>query len=652
MVVFASSTLVFGGEALVVASALLVVGYLIARAAGTLLGADLDGVHYAGLALFGLAFLILVLMLAQIATGGAVFSHPLVVRAAALGVAVATLVVLLLRRGGRQAAGGKEWAGLGTVCVGAAAVWCSPIFSALPVGYTGDTKYHLISAGQLLDGGSTPTTYVIGNAPNGYPWLFHAVLAFFADLTPGGRAADALSPVMVCLVVGGVASFFALGRELTRCRRGAFFMALFGSMTGGFGFWITQGPALVSARAGTGGSLSSARYTGDFVMVRSYNLAFHNLAPPLPRDLCFALLPCFLLLLLLGMTQSAPALLLGAGITAGLIGVAGGESFFVALGVELGAIVVGDHRRSRLAALLLLPTLGIYSLWAGPMIYNYFQFGGFNDLSDRLVALPPLAILGAWGIVTPLAAYGAWRSFSALRSSVAARLMFVVLVVTGGALVAATISSRFLGPGFQTLGRAHRYWPLLYLALALYAAVGADDLLAGLRVRARFPALVAGGLIVAAAVTSPVLGTMRYPDIVPRDPMLVPTLAGSETVLSALSPHPGGDCKVSVPRPLAQLTAVFTGYRVLFVPGSPVHQGRLRWPNVPGFATFKTRRAFNTRLTDGTPSPALIRRGEKRFGIDAVVEPPGRVRALKGIKTEITPGNYTVLWLERECSSG
>jgi hypothetical protein len=289
------------------------------------------------------------------------------------------------------------------------------------------------------------------------------------------------------------------------------------------------------------------------------------------------------------------------------------------------------------------PTMTIFLLWAGPMVVNYFQLGGFNDLSDNLVALPMTAILGAWGIVTPLAAVGAWWVFRDLRRSVSARLLLVIFIATGAALIAATLAARILGPGFQTIGRAHRYWPLFYLSLALLAAVGAEGLVS--RCAARW-AVAAGGLavvIVAFAVISPVLGTKRYPEIAPQTPMLTSTLRGHPSILSALSPLPGGKCQVAVPPGIAQLASLYSGYRVLFTGGSATHPGRLRWRQVPGFAGYRLRRSLNDELTNGHPSRSALHEARARFGIDAIVHRVGSASQAPSLH------GFVLRWLDRAC---
>lgn len=137
------------------------------------------------------------------------------------------------------------WLGFGVVVVGLV-LWSYPTLEAFPLHYSPDTRAHMGWAHQLLNGSPTPTAALSGEIANFYPWLFHVFTALVALFTPGGNPFDALVPVHFLFVAGVVLGLFALGREFGSGPVPPVAAALFGALTGGFGFFVARGPEIVS----------------------------------------------------------------------------------------------------------------------------------------------------------------------------------------------------------------------------------------------------------------------------------------------------------------------------------------------------------------------------------------------------------------------
>lgn len=135
------------------------------------------------------------------------------------------------------------------------------------------------------------------------------------------------------------------------------------------------------------------------------------------------------------------------------------------------------------------------SLWQIPLVVNYVRIGGFVNTASPPVALGPLSILGGWGIVTPFALLGlAWTRGQ--RELPMVKAITTLLVVGVGFVMLCWLFPRFGGAGFTTLGRPHRYWPLVHIGIVLFAALGASRLLAIVSQRSRYAAVAVGALTV------------------------------------------------------------------------------------------------------------------------------------------------------------
>jgi hypothetical protein len=616
-----------------------------------------DPVARWALAFPAVVLMALAMMLVHIASRGALFHSAAAVRVW-IGLVAAGLLV-------RWLATRERADGLGTlqrrdlllavaVSVLVALVWGSPVFRMLPVAVPGDASLHAGWAEQLINGESTPSAPLTGEIPNYYPWLYHALLALTTHLTPGGHALIGLAPLHLFQVLGLAASLFGIGHLFAGRWAGAS-VAVLGAAAGGWGFTVVDGLDLVTnPRADEGAAATT--YLGDLLLVRSYNASFMNLAPVYPRDVALALLAgaIFALARALGSGRGLDAVV--AGVLLGLVGLTQTDAFAVGLlAAAFLALLAPRGRRLRTAAAFLLPALALFSLWAVPLALSYVRLGGFVDTTVvGPIVLPAWAVLGAWGIVTPLAVAGAIRATRSLGDPVV-RTVAALLAAAGAVLVASVLVSGLVGEGFETISRQHRYWPLLCLPLGILAGLGAHWLGTLVRARSRAAAWVGGAVVLALAFPSPVIASLALPSAFPASPSLTRALEGDpEEALNALSDYGEGLCAAAVPRPL--LAFSYTGFRFLLVPSDrrEENDARIRWAEIYDEIVPQEQRARDDELLlSGSATPEQFAAIVDRYGLDVVIVPlesagSDAFRGLSGRRVRLEGEEY-VLFGVRPC---
>jgi hypothetical protein len=512
------------------------------------------------------------------------------------------------------------------LAIGASALvtlaWFSPIVRAFPLATGGDVALHAGWTEQLLNGEAMPSSPLTGDVPNYYPWLYHALLAVVTHLTPEGHPFEALAPLQILQVLGVAAALFAVGHQLAGRWCGCA-TALLGAAAGGWGFFLARGAELVVDPRREEGS-AATRYAGDLLRVRSYNVSFQNLTPPYPRDVALALLIGVIVLLVrAGRTGRGIDYAL-AGVVLGLVGLTQTDAFLVGL---LAALLVAGlapaGRRLRTGATTLVPAALMFLLWAGPIAWWYARLGGFVDVTrDPPVEMPVWAILGGWGIVTPLAGLGAVRAYR-LRGDSRMRVVIAVLFAAALVLAGSALVPALLGEGFETIGRDHRYWPLLCLGLALLAGQGAY--LVGVRVQRRSPAGVwaLAAALVLVALPSPLLASWALPSKVPLSDAVVSGLRGNpHSGLALLRDYGEGGCSVATP--LSWRAFAYTGFHQLLVgdPGRQPNAARIRWADIYEQIVPESERVRDDALLNfGSVTDSAFQAIVARYGLDAVVVP-------------------------------
>jgi hypothetical protein len=577
------------------------------------------------LAFPAVVFLAFAMMLVQIASRGAFFHNPAAVRVV-VALIVAGLVVRWLV--GRMWTPGSRFRGRRDLllAIGASllvtAVWGSPVFRMLPVAVPGDASLHAAWAEQLINGEATPSGSLTGDIPNYYPWLYHGLLALITHLSPGGHTLIGLAPLHLLQVLGMAAALFGIGHLFAGRWAGAS-VAVLGAATGGWGWTVVGGLDLVTNPRANGGA-DATTYLGDLLLVRSYNASFANLAPSFPRDVALALLAGALF----AMARAARSGLLRdyaiAGVVLGLVGLTQTDSFVVGLlTAPLLAAVAPRGRRLRTAAALLLPALALFAVWAVPLAVSYVRLGGFVDTTIvGPIVLPAWAIFGAWGIVVPFALAGTYRAFRSLGHPVV-RVIAASLAAAAIVLTVSILVSGIVDEGFETLGRQHRYWPLLCLPLGILAGLGAHWLGSLLRERSSVAAWALGACVLGLAFPSPIIASLALPKAFPGSLSLTRALEGDpDEALNAVSDYGDGICDAAVPRPL--LFYSYTGFHFLVVPNDRrvENDARIRWTDIyQHIVPQHERLRDDDLLMGGSASPEEFDQIVQRYGLDIIVVP-------------------------------
>jgi hypothetical protein len=621
------SPLIAGIHAVVAGGLLLLFGHLLVDA---LTLGRLHFVSKLALAFPAVVGWALVLMIAHMLSGGRVFSEPVAVRLVTL-FAFAMLAGLRIYRSFKTKTDPERsrtylWL-LGSALTAGFVIMEWQVFRNFPLNPTPDVQLHAGWGMQLLAGESTPSATITGDVPNYYPWMFHALTAFVADLVPGRSAWFAFGPLQVLQVTGVVSALFALGRELTGRMIGGLGASFFGALFGGVGFVALRGIDYAS-NSREPGSDGVMKYLGDLITDRPYNASFYNLPGPLPRDIALALLASALFALACGCVRKSTGWFLTAGVLIGLIGLTGGESLLVGLSAGIGASLSGlGVPRLRALGAVLGPAVAIYALWLVPVLFNYFELGGFVDITHIApVVLPPLGFLGAWALMVPFAIWGLILVVKRVRTDVRARVFLAVLVGALFSLVASSLIPAFFGDAFSTLETKHRYWPYVYLALALIAAYGFADL------TARFLKKNVGGtalfvsIVVALGFISPLVAAVAIAREDPAKPLyrlVNSSLIGDGiTVPEVLSESGPGECTVAVPAELSRAVFSFTGYRQVLWQGEATgsNRARIRWSDIyERIVPDGIRAEENTALVEGTTTQERWKTLVDKYGVDFVV---------------------------------
>jgi hypothetical protein len=265
----------------------------------------------------------------------------------------------------------------------------------------------------------------------------------------------------------------------------------------------------------------------------------------------------------------------------------------------------------------------LYATWFVPLVINYSKLGGFVSITHIIaVTLPASAILVSWGLTTPLAVLGAIRYGSKVTTERHVRLLLLFVGSAGTLLMVSAVIPGTLGDAFDTLGRAHRYWPIFYLSVALVAALGFTDLLSFFRARSR--ALAVGALVAMTAIawTSPVVASIALPSKIGRYPEIEAAMREDPSSLLYELRRLGPGCKVAAPQGIAREVFSYTGFRLVLWTGAWYgdNRARIRWADIyDRIGSEQQRIEDNKALVSGRSDDvtAIL----DRYGVDLVVLP-------------------------------
>jgi hypothetical protein len=437
--------------------------------------------------------LAILLMVGNIVTGGAIFGIPVLVPAACTGVALVALrksrpsVPMPSRRHGPLIA----------LAVALVAIYALPVLLTGSGVRTGDPPWHLGWTEQLLAGEAVPT----GPAPefgrNAYPWGFHAVLATMTRLVPGSDPLTAHESLHL-LLIGLIPLAAACLARLVN-RRAGLAAAWLAGLVGGFGWVASSSSAFV-------GTPTEARFGADLV-VASPNSMYELFPPALPREVALVALGGAVLLLTQAIRSADRKLQVIAGGAMGAVGLLSVPMLMNAIAWAVAMCMFAIKKdRLRSSAIVLGSALGVFLLWAGPVIGNYFRYDGFVNITPQLGVEWELGVaLASWGILLPLALGGVGVLLAQPR--VISRSLLACFAGSAILLVLALVRARLDWGlfGNETLLHQGRIWPPLHLLGAAAGGLAVVTAFGWLRRRGRAMTAVAVSAAVLVGAASPVV---------------------------------------------------------------------------------------------------------------------------------------------------
>ncbi len=261
-----------------------------------------------------------------------------------------------------------------------------------------------------------------------------------------------------------------------------------------------------------------------------------------------------------------------------------------------------------------------------PIILNYVDLGGFvNTTRIEPVTLPAWSVLVSWGAATAFAVIALVKLPRLWRSP--AR---VVLVSALSALLWVGLAPRMpgiVGEAFDALGRAHRYWPLLYICIAALASLGVVRVASALP-RKLVPALAA--IVALMAVASPAIASWALPGEFAEFEAAILYGAAAEkdpdSFLLKLG-GPGSRCVAAVPAKLSRAAFGYSGYRLVLWSGGAEgpNPARIRWTDIyEDIVPTDQRESDNEALVAGDIDPEVV----DRYGLDIVAPESGTTTRL------------------------
>lgn len=459
---------------------------------------DIEWPERALVAVLGFVAFAVAAMVLNIVLGGAVFGTP-------FGVPVLALVLIGLRRKNITMPAGVPWPKVALFVVAVLALWCLPTILSGTAARSGDTPWHLGWTEQLLAGQAVPE----GPAPaevaaNAYPWGFHALLATLVRLVPASDVSTALIAVQLLLPL-----LIALGAACLarRVARGAGWSAALGAAAfGGFGWLLAREPIFFT-------SPSNARFGADLV-VASPNAVYELFPPPSPREVALVVLAGAAVLFSIGLAQARPSRVVLGGVGLGLVGLISVPTLVAGL-TWAGAAALSGGRGSRRRALVAvgIPAVLVFGLWAGPVVAEMIQEGGFVNITPSLGREWPLwTALGSWGLLAPLALAGVWFGRGRRGSRVLGAFAVATSLLLGLAIARGELDWSLAGNA-TTLHQG-RFWPVARLLAAAGAGIALWTAWSWLSSRSRAVGHLAVGGVIAIGAISPALASAALTEAV------------------------------------------------------------------------------------------------------------------------------------------
>lgn len=481
-------------------SLFVVVGWSVASSviARVAVGADVEWPERTLFAIGGACAFSIGLMILHITTGGAVFNNAFVVPMLALAT-----IVLAARTGAWRVS--VSWKPVTAAALLLVALFVVPMFAAGSSVREGDPPWHMGWTHELLDGQPLPDGHAPEFGRNAYPWGWHGVLATTTRLVPGSSPLLAHDALHIVLVLAIPLSAACLAR---RARRDAgWFAAGAASLIAGFG-WIS---AMETDFVATP---TEARYGADMV-VASPNSVYELLPSALPREMGLVLLGLTGTLLLYAVAERRTPWWYVAGVVSGCAALVSFPILISAvMWIAISAWFAGGERVG-VWLRVMVPTVLLFGLWLGPLIYWYVTEGGFVDVVPVLgMEWPLLMALSAWGILFPLAVGGVWLLARSRTTEAKVLLGFAAASVAAILLAIARRELEWGLQGNQTLLHQGRMWPVAHLLGAALAGAALAFLWSRLDARSTTVARAAGAVTFAFGSISLLLSIPAVADLI------------------------------------------------------------------------------------------------------------------------------------------
>jgi hypothetical protein len=452
----------------------------------------------------------------------------------------------------------------------------------------GDMIWHAGWIDQLRGGFAAPGGFYAGE-PNGYPWLYHAIVAWLAAALPG-TVMDAFGVAQAFGIATGAVGVWLLAR-IMGARRPASTWAVAIFLTAGSFGWAPGGRADFAFQMP---ALGLGPFHGDPVPAMTPALAL--LSPMVPRDLGLALSPLLLWAAVAAARAGRRRAWWGVGFLGGII-------FLVAppAGIFCGiwaAGIAASHRAWEAWRALAAGALAA-SVWLVPLALAYRRYDGFVPVTEIQQVEPSAAqVVIALGVCLPLGAAGL-ALMGRRRAPAAVDVAVMIAVPAVAVLLGATWGNadaviRHGGP--TPLVRWLRYLPFLVLALCVPAGVAAEAAVAAAARRGRLAALVAAGLLAivvggSTALASASLWRSPYPTSLRCDRLPI----DSHTRVAVIAPGP-------LAGPMASAIFGRTGATFSYISGDRLRV-RFRTWLADGSPDQGVRHAWLRRALRGGPAP-------------------------------------------------
>jgi len=488
----------------------------------------------------------------------------------------------------------------------------------------GDYSLHIGWANQLIIGKTLPYN-CYSDAPNYYPWLFHATLSFFAQLFLI-NAMEAYSILDFSLIMALPLSIYIFASYVTKGNKKiGLISAYFATLSGGFDWFELLGISPPRPDVVTPSPLFQLMQLNSSVM---------NIAPTYPREVAIPVIAVFLYLLCRAFKEGGKIFYFNAGILMGFMALLHVNGFMLSISVTIVLAMFLSIRKLRKdlygVLITILISISLASLFYFPFVLNYLEFGGLVSttlMKPRFYSLYELFY--AFGFVSVYSLFGI---AVLLRRRDLKEMPWQVLLIALGVAIGFS-SLGVLEENFELFGavgpvfRAHRFYLILPVFLAVFSATGFEKTLSICRTRRNRK--VALGLIIVVTILlglySPVKWSLYIKDTYHK---VSPGYFDENTIFSLTKRNISCNDVVFAPPAISKLIWALTGVDVVWV-SRPIP-----WRNINQSIFSQEERTEDTnRIYKGPFDPEQFENTLKKYGVTFYIATKGQVQHLTNMPT-------------------